>query len=92
MNSTPERDTALASVDVQRLVLPCPCCGDAIKYSDEIWFNGGGPPPSDAVSCGTCGCRGGFGHGRHRGDYIGSIMDAISIWNAMPRRQNKEIS
>ncbi len=90
VRSNPQRDAALASVDVQRLVRPCPACERPIKHTDEIWFNGDGPPPSDAVQCGDCGCRGPISNGKHRGDFLGSIMDAITQWNAMPRKGDKD--
>lgn len=84
MKTTPERDAVLEKVDFAT-ILPCPACNQPIVYPDEIWFRGPGPPPSDAVECGSCGARGPFSHGGHRGDYAGSLRDAIKLWNEMPR-------
>ena len=85
MKQTPERDIALAAVDLTT-ILPCPACNHPVEYPDEIWFNGTGPPPCDAVECGWCGARGPHGMGMQRGDFAGSIKNAIEMWNGMPRR------
>lgn len=68
--------------------LPCPACEHAIEYEDELDYNGGGPPPSYAVQCGYCGASGPFGYGMRRDDHDGGKNDAITKWNAMPRRPN----
>ena len=66
--------------------LPCPACEDNIAYEDGLHSNGSGQPPSYQVCCGNCGASGPYGRGRRRNDHDGAKNDAITEWNAMPRK------
>ncbi len=88
MISPKDRNLELAMLNIAGATKNCPACHNPIVYADEIKYNGDGPPPSSQVQCGDCGCAGPFAQGSRSGDHIGSILNAIALWNNMPRRVN----
>ncbi|WP_353654326.1 Lar family restriction alleviation protein [Azospirillum sp. A1-3] len=63
----------------------CPFCGHEHKYP-QLFYNGYGPPPSYAVTCGACGAQGPTSRGRERDDHFGAREDAVRLWNQASAR------
>lgn len=73
--------------------LACPFCAEPAHDENDVVslvYNGSGPPPSYAVSCGNCSAEGPTSMGAERDDHLGAKIDVVRLWNvrAQPEATN----